>query len=232
MTARQGVGKEERIYTQRFSEREEATRALTWEVLCRDFFQSRVPFEATVLDVGAGDGLFLRNIRCRHKIAVDLSEHARELEAEGIETHIVPATEYAHLLSAPADVVMMSNFLEHLPDKNLLLEVLAHCWEALTPNGALMILQPNIRYTGPAYWDYIDHHIALTEHSLVEALEITGYEVEELIPRFLPYTAKSGLGRLASGEATKHFVKLYLKFPIVWRFLGAQTFVLAKKKSS
>lgn len=74
-----------------------------------------------------------------------------------------------------------------------------------------MILQPNIRYVGPAYWDYIDYHIALTEHSLVEALEVTGYRIERLIPRFLPYTAKSNLGRLMEGSNVEGLVKFILK---------------------
>ena len=33
----------------------------------------------------------------------------------------------------------MSNFLEHLPDKRVLLEVLEECRQALRPGGTLMI---------------------------------------------------------------------------------------------
>ena len=42
----------------------------------------------------------------------------------------------------------------------------------LKPGGRVMVLQPNIRLTGPAYWDFIDHKVALTEKSLVEAAEL------------------------------------------------------------
>ena len=55
------------------------------------------------------------------------------------------------------------------------------------------MLQPNIRLTGAAYWDFIDHKVALTERSLVEAAELCGFETERLIKRFLPYTTKSRL---------------------------------------
>ncbi|MCB0323551.1 MAG: class I SAM-dependent methyltransferase, partial [Bdellovibrionales bacterium] len=187
----QGVGREEEIYTKRFSPAEEQARAETWEVLVRDFLQPRIDRNAVVVDIGAGDGHFITRVAARRRIAVDLSPHVHELASKGVEILQVPATDFAARLNEPADCVFMSNFLEHLPDKRVLLEVLEETRRALRPGGTLMILQPNIRYVGPAYWDYIDHHIALTEHSLVEALEVSGFEVVQLIARFLPYTAKS-----------------------------------------
>ena len=33
-----GVGKENIIYTQRFSEKEQSLREATWRILCQDFF--------------------------------------------------------------------------------------------------------------------------------------------------------------------------------------------------
>jgi hypothetical protein len=121
----------------------------------------------------------------------------------------------------------LSNFLEHLPTKQAVFEVLTECRKVLSRGGRLMVLQPNIRYVGAAYWDYIDHHIALTEKSLAEALEVSGFTIEVLLPRFLPYTAKSRSGALASGRLGKGLIALYLKFPILWRIFGSQTFVVA-----
>ena len=37
---------------------------------------------------------------------------------------------------------------------------------------ASIVLQPNIRLVGPRYWDFIDHKVALTERSLLEAAEL------------------------------------------------------------
>ena len=91
-----------------------------------------------------------------------------------------------------------------------------------------MCIRDSIRYVGSAYWDYIDHHIAITEHSLVEALEVSGYKVEELVPRFLPYTSKSKVGAVAAFLDPVKLAKNYLKFPILWKIFGAQTFVVAK----
>lgn len=232
--ATQGVGKEATLYTQRFSSLQDRTRQATWSVLCKSFFQKFVSPNATVVDVGAGDGLFITNINASRKIAVDLSSHVKELSHFGIETIQAPATELSKVISEPVDVVFMSNFLEHLPNKALMLQVLEECAKILKPSGQLLVLQPNIRYVGAAYWDYIDHHIALTESSLKEALEITGFKVSLCLPRFLPYTAKSGLGRIATMIGSGRLTYLYLKIPFIWRLCGGQTFiaasVLAKNK--
>ncbi|MDD2943718.1 MAG: class I SAM-dependent methyltransferase, partial [bacterium] len=174
-------------------------------------------------------GHFIRNIKARRRLAVDLSPHVLELKKYGIEVMNIPAGEIAGTLNEPADAVFMSNFLEHMPTKRIMLDVLKAAWDTLRPGGKLIILQPNIRYAGASYWDYIDHHIALTEHSLCEALEISGFSVEKCIPRFLPYTVKSGVGAVAASSHTATMVSWYLKLPILWRIFGAQTFVIARR---
>jgi len=225
---KEGIGFEEKIYTARFTEKQEAVRQETWDVLVSDFLSQYIRPTDCVVDLGAGDGLFIKRVYARKKIAVDLSPHVEALKAFGIEVHTVPGTKMSSVLSEKADLIFMSNFLEHMPDKATLLNILADCKKSLKPGGKVMILQPNIRYAGVKYWDYIDHHIALTEHSLREALEISGFTVEKLIPRFLPYTAKSGVGLISSILPTKLLVSLYIKLPILWRLFGAQTFVVAR----
>jgi len=58
---------------------------------------------------------------------------------------------------------------------------------------------------------------------MVEALEIQDYQVEELHGRFLPYTMVN------SRRYPKLLVSLYLKFPLVWKVLGKQFLVIARK---
>jgi len=58
----------------------------------------------------------------------------------------------------------------------------------------------------------------------VEALGIAGFEVDKVIPAFLPYTTKS---RLPQWEL---LVRIYLKIPFIWRILGKQVFVIGRKK--
>ena len=39
-----------------------------------------------------------------------------------------------------------------------------------------------------AYWDFFDHHLALTEFSVNECLETAGFQSKYVLDRFLPYT--------------------------------------------
>ena len=230
ITPGEGVGRESTIYRNRFSAQEELTRELTWQVLVERFFNRYLTRAEVVVDVGAGDGHFIRNVRARRRVAVDLSAHVQDLQRLGIEVLQTGATEFASKLTEPADIVFMSNFLEHLPSKRMVLDVLEESRRALKDGGLILVLQPNVRYVGAEYWDYIDHQIALTEYSLGEALEIAGFELVDMIPRFLPYTARSFLGRLTGGKRAGTFVWWYLRLPFLWRVFGAQTFVAARRK--
>lgn len=225
-----GTGRESLIYTKRFSTAEDATRLATWRILVSEFFSKFIHPYDTVIDLGAGDGNFIKNVKAHRRIAIDLSPHVRELERDGIEVHQIPAHQIDTVSDKNADIIFMSNFLEHLTDKRTLLVVLESCHRALRKGGRVIILQPNIRYVGHAYWDYIDHHIAITEHSLIEALQVSGFEVEKLIPRFLPYTAKSAVGKCVAGGERSWLVKVYLRLPFIWRYLGQQTLAIAVAK--
>jgi hypothetical protein len=69
---------------------------------------------------------------------------------------------------------------------------------------------------GPAYWDFIDHRVALTERSLAEAVHIAGMRPVLSIQRFLPYTT---VGRLPTSP---RLARLYLALRPAWRLLGKQ----------
>jgi len=83
------------------------------------------------------------------------------------------------------------------------------------------VLQPNVRYCARDYWQFFDHITPVDDRALAEAFAATGFDVVKTIPRFLPYTTKS---RLPTSPA---LVRLYLKLPLAWRFLGAQSFMVA-----
>jgi hypothetical protein len=84
---------------------------------------------------------------------------------------------------------------------------------------------PNIRYVGDAYWDFSDHHIPLTERSLIEILATLGFAIESSWDRFLPYTMVNAprLPLLA--------LHVYLRLPMAWRFFGKQFLVVGKKQA-
>lgn len=224
----EGMSVERELYGQRFSAEEERVRQEGWRVLCERFFQPLVDPASVLVDLGAGDGHFIRHMRARVRVAVDLSDHVKVCGQYGAQVIQAPGTSFAHLLPERADVIFMSNFLEHMPTRHVVLAVLAECWRALKPGGRVIILQPNARHAGAAYWDYIDHHIALTEHSLAEAVTLSGFRLLQTIPQFLPFTAKSTLGVVAR-LSPAFAMRAYLAFPAAWKLLGAQCLVVAER---
>jgi hypothetical protein len=93
----------------------------------------------------------------------------------------------------------------------------------LQPNGRVVVLQPNIRLVGGAYWDFIDHHVALTDRSLLEAAELAGLRTVEVRARSLPYSTKSHLPKHPA------LVRAFLAFPPVWRVMGKQTLYVGER---
>src|SRR5262249_26573579 len=148
----------------------------------------------TVIDLGAGFCEFINTIRCARKIAVDTNPAVRQHAAADVQIILgeMPAV-LGQLAAASASAVFCSNFFEHLRDKEGVLAVLLQICRILVPDGRLIVIQPNIRYAYKEYWDFFDHHVPLSHGSLSEALQLTGFDVDELRPRFLPYTTKSRL---------------------------------------
>jgi SAM-dependent methyltransferase len=212
-----------RLYALRFSAEEKARKAAVWRVLCRSFFQRYVDESDTVLDIGAGYCEFVNHIVCRRKLALDLSEETPAHAGPGVEVVRTKSTDLSVLTDDTVDVAFASNFFEHLPDKQDLLATLAEVRRVLRPGDRCLILQPNIRYVGGAYWDFLDHHLPLTERSLVEALELVGLKPVEVRSRFLPFTSKSALPQ------HPFLVWLYLKLPLAHRVLGRQSWIVAVK---
>jgi hypothetical protein len=123
-------------------------------------------------------------------------------------------------------VVFTSNFLEHLPDKAALEQLLDQVLLSLKPGGRYLIMGPNLLYLPGQYWDFYDHHLGLTHLSLCEALALRGFEIEQCVDRFLPYTTQ---GALPTHPA---LVRAYLAFPPAWKFFGKQFFIVARKPRS
>jgi SAM-dependent methyltransferase len=211
------------LYESRFDASAQAEKDRIWQVLCRDFFSRYVKATDTVVDIGAGYCEFINHIDCAEKIAVDLNPDVAKRAAPGVRVINESCTQIASLPDASADCVFMSNFLEHLPSKDLVLSTLQECHRILRSGGRVIVLQPNIRFLPGEYWDFFDHHTPLTDRSLAEAVNLAGFAVTTCIPRFLPYTTKS---RLPKSPA---LVSLYLKVPFAWNFLGKQALVVGTK---
>lgn len=212
------------LYRRRYAD-DARFRSSMWVVLCREFFQAWVDPAARVVELGAGNCDFINNIVAAQKIAVDLSPHAAEHAASGVQVLTAPSTDLSALADRSADVVFASNFFEHLTREDIL-ATLREARRVLAPEGRLLILQPNIRYCARDYWMFFDHITPLDDRSLVEALEATGFAPVKVISRFLPFTTKSRLPKSVA------LVRLYLAVPLLWRIFGAQSFIAARPVES
>ena len=211
------------LYQSRFSKNEVASKSRIWEVLCKHFFQVYVSPNDVVLDLGAGYCDFINNIQCREKLAVDLNDDTPSLAHANVAVHQTSSTNLSFLADESVDVVFTSNFLEHLRTKEEALQTFNEVHRVLKKGGLFLILQPNIRHVGFEYWDFFDHHIALTEKSLIEGLLIKEFKIKRVISKFLPFTTKSKIPQ------HPFLVWLYLKVPLVWRIMGKQSFLVAEK---
>lgn len=212
------------LYRNRFAGLGEGYRTRMWRTLVDAFFQRYVGPDETILDLGAGRCEFINQVKAARKIAIDQDESLTRFAASEVETVCAPLRRLADVVPEHSvDVAMASNLFEHLESPEALLDVLQQVFSRLRPGGRLLVLQPNIRFTGPAFWDYLDHRLPLTERGMAEALDATGFIVRELRPRFLPYTVKSRL------PAWPILIRAYLRVPLVQRWLGAQMWIVAER---
>lgn len=210
------------IYSNRF-EGLERYRNEVWKVLVSYFFSRWVKPDYSVLDLGCGYGEFINNVKAAKKFAMDLNPATKRLLHPDIRFFEQDCSSSWPLPANCLDVVFTSNFFEHLPTKLVLQSTLLKAYRCLKPGGYLIALGPNVRYLSGEYWDFFDHHLALTERSLAEVLTMSGFTVETMYAKFLPYTMSQGFRPPASA------LHLYLKLPLLWRFLGKQFLVISRK---
>ncbi len=211
------------LYAERFAG-DVTFRREMWRELCAGFFDRYVAADDTVLDLAAGSCEFINAVRARTRIAVDINPAVRTMAGPGVTAVVSPADDLADVVAGSVDVVFASNFFEHI-DRPTILAVMAEAHRVLRPGGRFMVLQPNIRFCARDYWMFFDHVTPIDDRALVEAFSLTGFQVTEVVPRFLPFTTKN---RRIPQSA--RLVRAYLAFPPAWRLLGKQSFLLAERR--
>ena len=198
-------------------------RRSVWKVLLENYFQDLIGNDKVVLDLGSGWGEFINQVEASEKWAMDMNPDSAGKMNSDVQLLSQDCSKPWAVSDDHLDVVFSSNFFEHLPARDHLRNCLAEAFRCLKPGGRIICLGPNIRYTKGAYWDFFDHHLPLTELSLLEGLEMVGFKKSKAIPRFLPYSMARGK------NPPLDFVKLYLKLPVLWKILGKQFLVVGIK---
>jgi SAM-dependent methyltransferase len=212
----------QKLYSTRFTG-QEAYRDRVWKILTSEFFSRWIKPSDTILDLGCGYGEFINNAKAAKKYGMDLNPSSKSQLEDNVEFFEQDCSLPWPLPENSLDVVFTSNFFEHLPTKHVLQSTLVEAFRCLKPNGRLIALGPNIKYLEGEYWDFFDHYLPLTEMSLAELLSLSGFRVEQSTGRFLPYTMSLGY------QPSLWKVRLFLKFPILWRIFGRQFLVIGKK---
>jgi len=136
-----------------------------------------IPPPATLLDVGAGSGGFVRVCRRAGYAAtgVDPSEQAVAFAREKMDVEIERGTA-ADYSGRSFDAVVAMNVIEHVPDPGGFLAEIIAC---ARPAGIVAVTTPNTRayrrlLRGPARWDGIDppHHLHVLSRRGLDCLFI------------------------------------------------------------
>jgi SAM-dependent methyltransferase len=210
----------ERLYEYRFRDVDQASRQAVWREIAR-YVHARLDAPQRVLDPAAGRGEFITAVPAAERWGVDLVKQG-DIEAAGVKM-IIGDIRDAELPAAYFDGVFLSNFLEHLPSQDAVADVLGRLRATMAPGGRIAVMGPNFRYCAGEYFDCADHTVILTHVSAAEHLYAAGFEVTEVVPRFLPYSFRGLL------PPSPKLTSTYLRTPLLWRLLGKQFLLIARK---
>jgi SAM-dependent methyltransferase len=199
----------------------DAKRDVVWKALWRFYFNRIVPADGCVLDLGAGYGNFINHVQAARRIALDAWPGFIDFLAPHVEGIVGSVTDMNFLVDDSVDFAFASNLFEHISQ-----DAFAHVLDVLrlklSDRGTLNILQPNYRYATREYFDDYTHVAIYSHISLADFLTANGYEVFQVVPRFLPLTVKSRM------PVSPWLIAAYLASPI--KPLGKQMFLRARPR--
>ncbi|MCX6390350.1 MAG: methyltransferase domain-containing protein [Solirubrobacterales bacterium] len=210
----------ERLYSYRFRDIDQQLRADVW-IDIANFMRGKLGNPRAVLDPAAGRGEFINAVDAEERWAVDMVEYPEGTHDKGVNV-VVSDIFDANLPNDHFDGIFISNFLEHLTTQESVSVFLEKMHAVSKPGGRIAIMGPNFRYCAKQYFNCADHTLIFDHGAIAEHLYAAGFEVEEVIPRFLPYSFRQRLP--ASREATR----AYLRFPPAWRLLGKQFLLVGR----
>jgi len=203
-------------------------RGKIWKVLV-EYMRNDIGKANCVLELGAGYCDFINNVHAKRKIALDIDKSSKKYSAKDVEFHVGKSDELQFLDDASVDVAFASNLFEHLT-KVELEKTLKQLGRVLKQNGRLILLQPNFYYCYKEYFHDHTHKTIFTHVSMMDFLDINGFETIKVKPKLLPFSMQSKY----SGKSLPKF--LFVK-PIVMAYLHSpikpfakQMYIVARKK--
>ncbi len=210
------------VYDYRFKSIDKNLKNKIWKEICIHIHK-QLNKPDKVLDPAAGECEFINNITSQEKWAIDLNKDFLYKHADNNVKKVIGNNLYVEIPSDYFDGIFVSNFLEHLESQKEVNIFLERMYFALREDGLIAIMGPNFRYTYKSYFDFADHNVILTERAVAEHLVGAGFKIVKVYSKFLPFSFHSKLPK------SKLLVKIYLKLPIIWRILGKQFLLIAKK---
>jgi SAM-dependent methyltransferase len=199
-------------------------REVLWKALCDYYFNNLVRPEFHVLELGAGYGHFINNVRCSRKSAIDQWPGLLHYVKPPVNVTVGSVTDLSFVADGTVDFAFASNLFEHLTQTDFS-ATLAQMRKKFKPGGTLNILQPNYRLAYREYFDDYTHVSVYSDVSLCDFLQVNGFSVIESIPGFLPFSIKP-----SAAPVWPWLIRLYLSLP--WKFLAKQMFIRAKLDGS
>lgn len=194
------------------------------------------------IDVGAGDGGFLKSVNAKKKIGVEISASGRRIMKEsGITT--MTEKEFLKAKRLAADVISFWHVLEHMTNP---CDYLDAARRNLRPNGVLVIGVPNLdcleyRLFGNRWFHSPQYHLwQFTPHAIKLFLKKYGFIITSIdywsIEHHLPCLLQSCINATAGSDAVLHrfikrghtrgFTKKDLFWSIFWLTVGAPVVLL------
>lgn len=175
-----------------------------------------------VLDAGAGY-CYAANAIGGNVVAVDRNPEPLEHAKPSVETRVDDVREL-DIDTERFATVLASNLLEHLSREGIE-SALREFHRILVPGGQCVIITPNIALAGDRYWNDYTHQTPLTLTSTTDLLRGSGFDIERVERRFLPFESN---GR-SEIPGIGHLVRSYLKLPPRLRPFAGQSLVVGQR---